>query len=309
MTRSAPLQPYRVLLPDTVRALGSGWDVVVEGRVLQTVSEGEPLSGWDAKLEFGLRREFEIVRDPARELGLRGSASCCELVIAIATGNGLRQDVLYREPVPPGNGTRLRALVSLNSENLAKEIVVSAGVYLTDTLRPVDGLSPWAAGQKLWDSATRVRLEGGASRLPMYEVSFSEAFPGDGVDSAEFRVVVLDEPALDVEYSVMVYLNSLRPDFIADLVTPFSRAEQRLWSGVIRQALTATIFRESSGDPGGESPGSLGGAIRRWAGQIWPSLDLSGVRDLATAEYPRYEAQIESWVQSCFSSKTASPGV
>lgn len=300
MSRSSPLLPYRVLRRDTVRPMSPGWDVVVEGRVRQTVADGEPLEGWDAKSGFMLVREFEFVRDPARELGLRQATSCCELVGSIATGKGLQQEVIFREPVPPGNGSRVRVELAPRSDGLANDIQITTGVYLTAALRREDALSPWAPGHRLWEESTRVRLEGGAARLPMYEVSFTEAFPGDKVELAEFRVFALEEPELDLEYAVMVFLNAQHQDFIADLLGPGSPAERRLWSGIIRQLLTAALLRETHAEPGAHAEGSLGAAVLRWAGQIWPSLDLGGVRSMALTDYPTFEAQIESWVQSCF---------
>lgn len=298
MSMGMRVLPYRVLKQDEVQALGDGWNVVTADGRAQVLRDGEALAGWDGLMAFELSRDFLFVRDPGEALGLMSRQSCCELVVSLSTGRGLRRSIAYREAVTPGHGGRMRVSIAPDSTHLATELSVTAAVVVTVPGRAKDQLAPSAAGHRVWEESTRIRLEGGAARLPMYEVAFEEAFPGDHVEHAEFRVTILDEPELDLEYAVLVYLNSTNPVFISEVTVPGSGAERRLWGGVVRQTIAAAILRDAAAVSQVGSEASLGAAVRRWAGQIWPSLSLSAVRELVTADLPRFEAQVESWVGS-----------
>jgi hypothetical protein len=283
--------------------------VASNGQTIDELIDGAAFPSWDAKLSFSLEREFRIDRDIARELRIDSKGSCCELVVSAATGGGLTREVLFRKAIAGSDRSEIHVTVSPSSQRLARELVLTTGIYLSNHMRSKDPLAPAIAGSRLWEMTERIRLEGGAARLPIYEVPFSRVFAGDRIEHAEFHVEVAEDPDLDVESALTVYLNSERPAFVTEVGVQGSPAERRLWRGILRRVLTSAILSSDlMSSPPGESS-SLAATVQRWGRMIWPSIPVDSLRSLPAAGYSKFEGQIESWLNALESAKTgdASP--
>jgi hypothetical protein len=130
----------------------------------------------------------------------------------------------------------------------------------------------------------------------MYEVAFSQAFAGDRMNRAEFHVELSDDPELDIESALTIYLNSERPEFVQEVSRPGSAAERRLWNGIMRRVLTSAILSEQHLQSEQDAPSSLASTVVRWARHIWPDVPPAKLHELPVAGYSRFEAQIEEWL-------------
>lgn len=299
MSRSRPVLPYRVLAGDSVAPSALGWAVVVGNETLTHVSDGGALSAWDAQLAFRLVRDFLIVRDPVEALGLQDRYAHLELVVSCATGGGITREVLFRENVPAQEGVTVRVEVSPPSDRLARELLLTTGLYLASAAESATPLAPRLAGSRLWELTERVRLEGGAARLPMYAVPFSKVFAGDGIDDAEFHVEIAHELDMEIEAGLSVYVNTERPDFVAEVSQRGSAAERRLWSGILRRVLLQAVLSGAIEDlyPENRDDGNtLIATVRRWAGFVWPDMAPARLRELTCDRYALCEAQIDAWL-------------
>lgn len=297
MSRSQPVLPYRVLPREAV-VPSAGWSVIVDEQVVALVSDGDALPMWDAKLSFRMERHLRIDDDVAKLVGLDVTGSCCEAVVSLATGGGTSRMVVFRQPVAAGRLADVHIVIEPPSDHLANELHLTTGIYLAKNTKPRDALAPQEQGSRLWEMHDTIRLEGGAARLPMYEIPFSAAFPGDGFEHADFHVEIAEEPELEVAAALTVYLNSERPDFIHEVGVQGSAAERRLWSGVLSRVLVSAILSDDLlTAPIGES-NTLASTVQRWAGMIWPDVALEHLRDMSSAGFAKREAQIESWLNA-----------
>lgn len=299
MSRSRPVLPYRVLPEDAVVPSALGWAVVVSNEIQTHVSDGGALSAWDAQLAFRLERDFEIMRNPAEVLGLASGDAHFELVVSCATGGGVTREVLFREQVPAHGGVNVRVEVSPQSDRLARELVLTTGLYLSCAARDASLLAPHLEGSRLWELTERVRLEGGAARLPMYAVPFSQAFPGERLDDAEFHVEIALELDLEIETGLSVYVNTERPDFVAEVSRRGSMAERRLWSGILRRVLLQAVLSGALEDTipqNRDDASSVIETVRRWAEFVWPGVTPARLRELACDRYAICDAQIDAWL-------------
>jgi hypothetical protein len=251
---------------------------------------------WDALFEFRLEREFVLPSDPFRELQLRGQEAELELVISCATGGDTAREVLFRADLRSEADQCVRAVIAPASERLARDLKLTSGVYLKDSVRGQRPLVPSSAGAILWEQTERIRLEGGAARLPIYAVSFPQVFAGDGIDQAEFHVEVAAELDFELEACLTVYVNTERADFVAQLAQKGSTAERRLWNGVVRRVLIQAILSGALEDSGDVGAGTLAATAKRWVGFIWPDEPLSRLRELVLDRYALCEAQIDGWL-------------
>ena len=296
MSRSKPVLPYRILPAELIRPSEDGWTVLVNGAATAQLRDGSAFSAWDAKLAFRLERTFRIESDLGEALKVDSTGSCCELVVTAATSSGLSREVLYREEIPAGSWSDRAVSIAPKSERLARDLVLTSGIYLSRDVRSRDPLAPQLRGSRLWEMTERIRLEGGAARLPMYEVAFSKAFIGDRIDKAEFHIELSDDPELEVESALTVYLNSECPEFVQEVSRAGSAAERRLWNGIMRRVLTSVILSDEHLSSAQGEAATLASTVVRWAQHIWPGVPPQKLRDLPSAGYSRFEAQIESWL-------------
>lgn len=302
MTLSRPIFPFRTLAAADVVPASDGWTLVLGDEARGAVADGGILAGWDAMLEFSLVRDFRITTDLGPRLGLAPGSECSELAVVASSANGLYRDVLFRAPVSPGEST-ITVTVKPSSARLARDLVLTTGIYLSRNMKSKDALAPNRAGARLWESTDRIRLEGGAARLPMYEVDFAKAFPGMRIDDADFHVEISDDSDLDFESAVAVYLNSRSPQFIRDLSRGIPAAERRFWSGFITRAIAQGLASKEILFAEGARPGTLGSSLQSWSRMIWgEAFDPQQTRHDSTS---LLEAQIESKVTQLLGAKEA----
>lgn len=303
MSRSAAVLPYRVLGPDALVPDPLGWRVVVNGRADKHLADGAAFSDWDGNLTFSLEREFRLGANVAERLGLDADCSCCELIVSAATGNGLARKVLWRDRLPAEGPSKIAVSIAPDSTALAKELTLTTGIYLADRVSSRDNLAPSKVGSRLWETTEHIRLEGGATRLPLYAVPFADAFVGKKIERAEFHIEVGDDPALEVEMSLTVYVNTECSDFVADLGRGNNPTELRLWGGIIRRVVAATLLADGEGDLVFSGGDGLSAVAERWMSQIWPDHSTSELRGLMHADFSLFESQIDSWLAGLGSDK------
>jgi hypothetical protein len=294
VSRSKPVQPYRVIRDDTIIPETKGWTLSVNDGPPRVIQHGDPLEGWDAQLQFSLERVFRVQRDLSDELRLESGDPRFEFVVCAATAGGLARQVLFRQQIDGPSEVHVR--LAPDSTRLARDIHITSGIYLQRDVETADPLAPTRAGSRLWELNESIRLEGGAARLPMYVVSFARAFAGDRMDHAEFHVEISEEPDLEVESSLIVYLNADKPHFIEQINIEGGEAERRLWNGIMRRVLTSAVLLQMTADYDPTAPATIASTVVRWATQIWPTIPPSRLRDLPEANFSRMEAQIESWL-------------
>jgi hypothetical protein len=296
MSRSTPVLPFRVLPVEAIKPALSGWAAIVNGQEIAHLADGSPFPDWDAQLKCQLRRAFEIRMDLFELVGLRPRDSFLEFVVIASSGGGLFRERLWQGRIPSISPATINVLFDLPSDRLAKDLALTSGVYLGGVKKTIDSLSPTLAGSRLWELHERIRLEGGAARLPIYEVSFSATFAGQRIDEAEFHVEIADDLGLELESAVTVYLNSDYPGFVGEISRGGTAAESRLWAGVLRRLISSLILRQAEIDDVSLANNTLGGTVARWTNQIWPGMSHNLIRDLTESDFSKYEAQIDAWI-------------
>lgn len=301
MSRSRAARPFLVLPPEAIRPSPVGWAVVVDGETIAMVSDGSPLSNWDSLLSFQLERDFHFNIDPIQQLGLQGTQACLQFVVTCTTGGGAHRDVLFRATFGSGSDRVVRAVVCPSSEQVARELVIRSGVYLATDIDGGTQLAPKLAGARLWEMGERIRIEGGAARLPLYAVPFSVVFAGQDMEKAEFHVEIAADLDIGIESSLTTYVNTERADFVAQIAQRGSPAERRLWNGIVRRVLLQLIISGELEREGGNAvsdPSSLIATGLRWAGFVWPYVDPKRLRSHLMDNLATCEAQIDSWLNA-----------
>jgi hypothetical protein len=296
MTRSAIAFPYRIVPPDSVLPDTSGWSVLVEGRAPATLCDGEPFPEWDAKLVFVLERTVRIREELGPALGLAVRNGAFELVVYGATGAGLSRFVLSRTSLTDTVPDTVLLRISPDSASLAKDLVLTIALSLTSQVDSGDALSPTHPGNRLWESRDRFRLEGGNARLPLYERAFSAVYPTNGWQDAEVHVVLRDDPALELESAVAVFVNEERKAFVELLGKGDGPTELRVWGSVVRRILVSALLGDWMDDTGDYPPETLGGTVKRWLLQAFPGATLVEMRSRVRDDFTGVETRIDSWV-------------
>jgi len=296
--RSTPVPPFRVISEGAVHYEQGGWTVYRGDRVLATIAGGDVLPDWDAQLEFRMERRLVIGDALVRDLWGDASGAGCEVLVVGTTGTTKSREILCRLPVPDQLPSTLTVSVTPTSAELARFLQITTTICLREDSRPEDPLAPTRAGSRLWEDAETFRLEGGRARLAMYEADFSRMWSGQGLAQAICHVEIRDDPDLDFESAVVVYVNAAKRDFIDALVDDHKEAQRLLWASVVRRVLMAAGF--SDWNPG-HSPsvdGTLGTTAMRWARQVCNCDTLEALREQLENRFSEVDAGIDALVET-----------
>src|SRR3546814_320775 len=128
-----------------------------------------------------------------------------------------------------------------DSRWLSKDIRVVCSVVVASTRGDLGTLSPVHPGSRVWTQAWSAKLEGGRARLPIEVVSFGRQLHDLAIPNALLYVSVADDPQLEFEQAVCVYLNSDHPRFVADFERGEGATTALVWGAVVRQVLSAGL--------------------------------------------------------------------
>jgi len=271
----------------------------------RTLYDGTAIPSWDAKLSFTLQKSFLIDFPISQLIGLQCSNSAFCLTVIGTTASGLVREVLYSAALPAEYPCEIDVRVTPESKRLAKELELTSGIYLNAPVPALDALAPTLIGSRLWELRETFRLEGGAARLPLYQVPFSSVFASLEISNAEFHIEISDDPMSDIETGLIVYLNADYPEFIQAVSQGGSHAERRLWGGIMRRMIISGLLIEDFLGGSDSESGTLGATVRRWTSQIWPGSTPRKLQKVLASDFSLFDAQIDSWLAS-FENRTRS---
>ncbi|MEY4599138.1 MAG: hypothetical protein RLZZ445_1935 [Pseudomonadota bacterium] len=276
----------------------SAWQVQVRNETIP-LEDGDMFPSWDSQLKFRLRRVFCLNPSSlAAEAGLIGVKPSFALVIRLVTGNGLTSVIADMRDIPESNeAVEVESSFNPDSSALSQNITLVSCLVLKDFDGSPQELAPDFRGAVLWSERWTVKIEGGRSRLPSETVSFSDYFRNQDCENALLRVVIADDPSLDFNQGVCVYLNADNPAFVASLQKADPGAKAFFNDTVIRQMIAYGLsdsYRESRGGfPDGSIGHQLTVLLRSIFGRETPEM-ISAIR----LDNPGlYEARIQSWAK------------
>lgn len=298
MRRSTPVLPFRVIPAGAVHYEQGGWTVLRGERILTTISGGDVLPDWDAQLEFRMERRLVIGSALAKDLWGASSRVACEVLVVGTTGNTKTREILTRLPIPDDLPATLTVMVEPTSSELARFLQITTTICVAEDGRSLDPLAPTSAGSRLWQDTETFRLEGGRSRLAMYEADFSKPWSGQHLPEALFHVEIRDDPELDFESAVVVYLNAAKRDFVQALVEDQREAQRLLWTGVVRRVIVVAGFADWNLGESSVDEGTLGATALRWARQACKCDTLEALRDQVETSFNTVDAGIDALVEA-----------
>ena len=295
MSRASLMRPYRVLDHHMLR-LAPVWTVRVDDGAEQELDDDDVLSAWDAQSTLHFSRSVEVVADITQHLRLKDpDDDALRLIVSFATAGGVTREVGFTASLARQEGTTCVVSFSIEGRRLAHDLTLRIVVCLGASAQSDDPLAPHLEGSILWEDTSRLQLEGGASRLSIYEVGFKHQFPTKQIDSAEFHVEITDDPELSAEHGLSVYVNDALPEFVKEVNTAGSVAERRLHSGIFRRVLGAIILRKSFPEAEYEE-GTLAATVHSWMQKIWPGRSVAEIHDIVSNDFASFEARVDSLV-------------
>jgi hypothetical protein len=280
-----------VIEPDS-----AGWEVRADGfqRFLQP---GEGLREWDAALRFRLERNFRVVEDFRPLLGLSCDGRVFEVAVFVTTARGQSRTIATRLPLPSAVAGALLVSFEPDSRMIAHELEIEVSVQLATDIEAADPVSPRRSASRLWSHSDRIRLEGGSSRLAMYEADLGKMRPGVGLERARLLVDRRGEADEPFEHAVAVWLNSRRRDFTEALNSGQPGTSEEAWSAVVRQLCMMALNGDWWDSDAVYEAGSLGETVGRWLRQmgngVWSVGDL---RTRLISNPASFDSMINSFV-------------
>ncbi|HND33337.1 MAG TPA: hypothetical protein PLA94_25235 [Myxococcota bacterium] len=193
--------PYRVA--ERTRVRPEPWNLLFQSGPRPL---GESLDHWDPSTDLLLRRKFRVDVDGLRaDCRLPPQAELRLVATWHSLGTTLRS-VGERTVLPTSGAYSGQVSLSIPADQLGGDLRLKLTICLATAL-PSRPVTAFRAGSVLWEDEREVRLEGGSSRFPMEDISFSEAgwqFPV----GAAWRLI-WEEEDLELPFlgSVRLYLN------------------------------------------------------------------------------------------------------
>jgi hypothetical protein len=303
MSPSKHVLPYRTLPDDFLKAT-EGWKVQLfanSGPDPKPLSEhlledNEPLETWDASSILQLSRTYRQAYAIDEIPGFSGIPSeSFNIVLGTVIARGRYRRTVHRAALRTEKDAEYTLTCEVRGEDLAGDLALHVSVVVGSPVPNTDLLSPTMPGCRLWEDSARFHLEGGRALLQIREGDFSKLFPGEGLDEADFHVLLDHDLSQSVEQAMAVYLNTRRTDFLKDVkASSMTPAEHHFQCGVIRRAVTTFLLCEDDETAVG-TEGSASHAISAWISQIWPNDSRTDVRDRMKSNSSQVEAQIEAW--------------
>lgn len=299
MAKRRPIPPYLTLPDEMLHAEPvDGWELLVDGQQDRVVRDKEPFPSWDSSLKFSLRRRFTFDPDVLdAHLEIPSGQAEYQFVVRLETAGGMMSQVGFKQVLDSGDGIVEVQLVP-DSRWLSKDIAVVCSVVVASTQGDLGVLSPTLPGSKVWLQTWSAKLEGGRVRLPIEVVSFGKQLHAIAIPNALLHVSVADDPRLEFEQAVCVYLNSDHPRFVADFERGERSATAMVWDSVVRQVLSAGLS-EAFDDEGEKLPqDSVGAQIESWMQSIFPGESRESLAAMRRESPSLFEGRIQSWINA-----------
>lgn len=288
------IPPHLTLSEDMVVASpANGWILQREGHVPLVIEDGEILPAWDTELRFELHRTFAALGKWQEHLGFPSGGAEFGMVTRLVTAGGLLSEVVDVQPLSSTSDSDLVVIVRPSSREIAKDIRIHCCIILCAAGPDGLALAPADKGARLWADRWSARIEGGRARLPFELASFSKELRGYRINRALFHVEVAEDPELDFEQAVCVYLNTDNPSFVKAIEQGAATETALLWDGVMRRLIITGLGQTFEGDAW--PPDSLGMQVARWLVGIFPGQSREALTRMVIADPSRFEALIQSW--------------
>lgn len=297
MAKRKPVPPYLTLPDDALRADPTGgWELLVDGHPDRIVADKDLFPSWDSSLKFSLRRRFHFdLTTFSEHLGIPPGQASYQFLVRLETAGGLMSQVAFRQIIDPEEET-VEVEIAPDSRQLSKDIEMSCSVAIAQTHGDLGVLSPTHAGSRVWLQTWQAKLEGGRVRLPIEVISFASQMHDLAIPHALIHVAVADDPRLEFEQAVCVYLNSDHARFVADFERGERIATVLVWDAVVRQVLSAGLS-ETLGDDGESFPeDSFGAQLESWMASIFPGESRESIAATRRDNPGIFEGRIQSWV-------------
>lgn len=294
MRSKRPIPPHRILTDEDLWHEHPGAWLAAWGNFEAVIRSGEVLPHWEPGLDIRLSNRLRLKPSARDRLGGEmADGMGLEVVLLATTAGGLQTAGLARSPLRLDSSETFLEL-ALDGGGLARDLVVQMTIAVS---RPSSGdrLMPELPGSRLWTSEWRARIEGGRSRLALEQVDFARHF-GNLQAEALVHLVVADDPLLDAEQGLTVYLNARRIEFVHAVARKEVYATAILWDAVLRQAIVLGAEHQFSlWDNYPE--GSLGRQWQAWIREAFPQSSTEDVLAMHQSRVSDFEARIQSWAR------------
>ena len=299
MSKRLVVPPFRTLREDDViLEPGGGWLVEINGQ--SRLVEDGIFSGWDADSEFTLSRSVTLSKSAGAYLasGTGNAQVSLSLVVRVLTARGRASEVVYCQPIDgAGAGLACPVRIQPDSAGLSENIVIEMSIVVARSNIPGDAFTPSIAGSRVWSDTWVAKLEGGRSRLPFEKIDFETAFPLQRLSDSLFHVRVAEDPDLDVEQALTVWLNLRKPGFIQAIELKDRHATAMLWDGILRRAIIAGAVAGFD-EVEHVVQGSIGAQWKRWTQSAFGQLSAKGILEMHDTDASRFENIVQSWVNA-----------
>lgn len=299
MAKRRTVPPYLTLPDEALRTEpADGWELLVDGQPDRIVRDKDLFPSWDSSLKFSLRRRFSFdVNEFSEFLSIPPDQATYQLVARLETARGLLSQVAFKALLD-ANDSEVEVEIKPDSRQLSRDVTIACSVVIAETQGDLDVLAPSNVGSRVWSQVWSAKLEGGRVRLPIEVTSFSKQLYSLGIPNALFHVSVADDPALEFEQAVCVYLNSDHRHFVSDFEKGERSATAMVWDAVVRQTLSAGLSMVSSDGEEGFPEGSIGAQLDSWVASIFPGESSKSIVSIWQENPAVFEGRIQSWINA-----------
>ena len=299
MAKRRPIPPYLTLPGDALRSEPvDGWELLVDHKPDRVICDKELFPSWDSALKFSLRRRF--ICDPETfdgNLEIPPGCASYQLVVRLETAGGVMSRVVFKKMLDAEDSI-VEVEVMPDSRWLSKDIRVVCSVVVASVHGDLGMLSPVHSGSRVWTQAWSAKLEGGRARLPIEIVSFRRQLHDLAIPNALLHVSVADDPQLEFEQAVCVYLNADHPHFVADFERGGGATTVMVWDSVVRQVLSAGLSDAFDSEDEVLSEDSVGAQVDTWIKLIFPGESRQSLGVMRKDSPGLFEGKIQSWVNA-----------
>ena len=299
MAKRKPIPPYLTLPGDALHPEpADGWELLVEDKPDRIVRDKDLFPSWDSALRFSLRRRF--ICDPGAfdgHLDIPAGHASYQLVVRLETAGGVMSRVVFKKVLDPEDSV-VEVELAPDSRWLSKDIRVVCSVVVASTHGDLGTLSPVHPGSRVWTQVWSAKLEGGRARLPIEVVSFGRQLHDLAIPNALLYVSVADDPQLEFEQAVCVYLNADHPRFVAEFERGEGTSTALVWDAVVRQVLSAGLSEAFDDEDEALSEDTVGAQLEAWVKAIFPSESRRSLGAMRKDSPGLFEGRIQSWVNA-----------
>lgn len=292
-----PIPPHRILLDhDLILPQHDAWEITCGDGSPTLIPNAGVIEGWEPGMEIKARK-FVGLSDGAhaRIAGGHADPLSIRLTATAYTAGGLETAARTTVDISPDSDEPYCIEMLLDGDLLARDIRIHLGAVLGEVPLGGDKLTPKIVGARLWNTRWRCRIEGGRARLPIEAIDFESYFGTSKTLGGLIHVVVAEDPNVEVEQGLLVYLNSAASEFITEVSRREPRATAILWDALVRRVIVAGSELNFSSEE--EYPdGSVGQQWQIWARGAFGRKSAEDLLSLHRSDNSRFELIIQSWI-------------